>query len=476
MFLRRLAKHTILYGLSSVLTRLLNWLLTPLYVNLFNPQQFGIVSELYALLFFPYTFLMFGMETTFFRHTHTPIEARKSFSTTFFIVSLHTFLFAILFWACFDWIVQYLGYENSPVLLTYVALILILDCLNSLPMAYLRYQERSFRYAMITLITILVNLLLNLYFVLYLRKGIEYIFLSNVIASFLKLVLSLSSILPLRFEVEIGLFPRFYQYGVFIMLAGILGAINELLDRILLPRLWEDGTVFDGVPRTAYEMNGIYSANYKLAMLITLFFQAYRYASEPIFFKEKAHREHNIASGYYYFVVLGGLVCAVISLLRYEIGTFPFLGHIRLIPKPYESGLESVPILLWANLAFGSYVYFSIWYKLQDKTIYGFVFGLVGALLTLVINLYGIPKWGFYACAWATLIAYSSMALLCYLYGKRNSAIVYPMKKLLPYLFFLLVLTFLGEMKGWWRWASLGGTIVLGYVYFQKGLKDASRN
>lgn len=463
--LRKLASQTALYGLSSILGRLINWLLTPIFVNVFLPAQYGVLSDLYALTFYPLIILTFGMETTFFRWAEERSGAAPAYATACSNVLLFALGFAVLIGLGHEWLARLLGYPDAPRYVLLVGGIIFLDVLAALPLARLRHQERAGYFAFVSLTNIGLMVVLNLVFIfgLGLREDITYVLVANLIASGAKLGLSLKGTLPRRLPLRSPLRGPMLHYGLFIMIAGLGGAINESIDRNLLPRLWPaEGALWHGEMRSGLEMTGIYAAVYKLAMFVTLGTQAFRYAAEPFFFRNAGQQESPrlFARIFHWFMLVALLMFLLVTAFRLEICAFNLFGLLdrSLIPPTYWVGLEVVPVLLLANVFLGAYVNLSIWFKITKQVRFALLFTGVGVLITLLVNLSLIPLWGYWASALATLLAYLAMSLLVYLFGQRHYPIPYRIRRLGLYLA-LALLTWLaldaglgaGEVLSWGR-------------------------
>lgn len=452
--LRRLATQTAIYGLSSILGRVLNFALTPFYTEKFDPDAFGVISSLYAAITFINVFLTFGMETTYFRFIQTSGEPRRVYDQAFSWVGLMGSISFLVLSIAGTAIAQKMGYDIPAHIPGMIAGIVFLDALSALPLAKLRQEDKAARFAMINLVNIIVTLGLNIFFILRGGAKIEYIFLANLIASALRFLMALWNNLPSSFTLHTSLLSSMLGYGVFIMVAGLTGFVNETLDRILLPWLWTDGKLWNGIPRTGNEMNGIYAATYKIAMLITLFTQAYRYAVEPFFFKEATKTDSPVtfAKIFHYFTMVTLLGFLLLSVFGYELISFPIpIGggsHFTLIDDRYWEGLQVNAILLMANIFFAAYLNLSIWFKLTNRTSYALWFTGGGALLTIVINVIGIPRWGFVASAWATLTCYAFMAVSAYLVGKKYYPVPYRMVRLLVYALLAVIAYLIGTLNG----------------------------
>lgn len=439
--IRKLASQTAIYGISSIFGRFLNYLLVPLYTYFFTAAEYGVVSEFYAYAGFFSVLLLFGFETGYFRFRNKENPERDvAYSTALLFILLVNLYFLLFILVINKKLSDTLNYANHPEYVLWFAIILGLDAVSSIPFARLRAENKALRFAAIKVIEILVTVLCSLFFIIYCPKvykenpaswivlvyepsiGLGYIFIANLIASVVKSLLLLPQLKGLAWGFDRDLFMRMVRYSLPMVVIGFAGIINEMLDRALLKYLLP----YDS--QTNLKMLGIYSACYKLSILMSLFIQAFRYAAEPFFF---AYAENSDARMIYaevlkYFVIfcmfIFLLVTLYIDFFKYFIG-----GEFR-------SGLHVVPILLLANLFLGVYVNLSIWYKLTDRTLMGAMVSLAGALLTIQLNLYWIPLYGYLGSAWATLVCYAGMALASYFLGRRYYPVAYDIKRILGYI------------------------------------------
>ncbi len=473
----RLLVHSAVYGFGAIVSRVLNWLLTPLYVYVFQPEEYGIFSDLYALSFYPLIFLTFGMETTFFRFARHTLSEQQAFTNALTIVFGLCSTFLIFVFAFLPSIARALGYAQHPEWIALLALIIVLDVLAALPMAYLRYKEKPWHFVAISLTNVLITLGLNILFIGVWRLGITYVWIANLIASATRTLLAFLMHIPFSLEWAPKYWKPMVRYGAFIMLAGLLGAINESLDRVLLPRWWEDQNYFMGKPRTGLELNGIYAANYKIAMTIALFSQGFRYAVEPFFFKRHGEKTpKQMAQVFHLYSVFLLSVFFLIAGFRQELLSFTFWGLLPqgLLPPEYREGHYVIPILLLANVAFALYTYLSLWYKLSDRTQWGLYFAAIGATITIVVNWIGIPLWGYFACAVATLLCYLTMLVLSLIGAQRYYPIPYQKKWLFIPLFFFLSALFLMEWFGvfWKKVVVTLAVVVLAALFYRRFKKE----
>jgi len=439
--IKKLASQTAIYGLSSIFGRFLNYLLVPLYTYYFSAAEYGVVSEFYAYAGFFSVLLLFGFETGYFRFRDKEQSGPDfAYSTALIfvvIVNLGFFLGICLINAQLS---AALHYSAHPEYVLCFSLILVLDAISAIPFARLRAENKAFRFAGIKVLEIAVTILLSLFFIIYCPKlyaehsskwleavydpniGIAYIFIANLIASIVKFLMLSPQLKGLVWGFDRPLFARMIRYSAPMVVIGFAGIINEMLDRALLKYLLP----YDF--QTNMKMLGIYSACYKLSILMTLFIQAFRYAAEPFFFAyaDKSDARSVYAKVLKYFVIFCVFIFLLVTLF---IDFFKyFLG------EEFRAGLEVVPILLLANLCLGVYVNLSIWYKLTDKTLMGAGVSLAGALLTLTLNIVWIPLWGYLGSAWATLACYAAMAIVSYLLGQYYYPVAYPIKRILAYI------------------------------------------
>ncbi len=442
MSIKKLAGQTAIYGISSIVGRALYFLLTPIYTNIFPTEEYGIVTGLFAFMGFIMVVFTYRMELAYFRFGAE--EKKHSFNTAFSSIIISTLILGSLFLLFSSPLANVLGYPNHQDLLAMSAAIIALDALNEIPFARLRLEERPLRFALIRLTGIGINLGLNLFFIVlcpfffkqegweFLKSviapfydenyGIGYIFISNLVASGVTFLLLLPGLKGFRFHINWDLWKRMLAYALPMIAVGFSFVINEMLDRQLLPLLGSGS-----LEENQSEL-GVYGANYKLAMILALFTQAFRYGAEPFFFKQK--NDANATKVYAliakYFTIIG-----VIGFL----GIMLFLDYFKYFIGPeYWGGLHVVPILLMANLFLGLYYNLSVWYKIKDKTRLGAYISIGGAIITIGLNILWIPRLGYTGSAWATLICYGAMTIASYWWGRRYYPIPYPVLRIFLYL------------------------------------------
>lgn len=479
--IRKLASQTAVYGISSIFGRFLNYLMVPLYTYYFSPAEYGVVSEFYAYAGFFSVLLLFGFETGYFRFRNKEIPERDTTYSTalIFLVCINVGFFLLIKFVDQP-LSTALHYADHPEYVLWFAAILTLDAVSAIPFARLRAEDRALRFAGIKVTEILVVVLLSLFFIVYCPMvyqedpgswvyriyspdvGVGYIFIANLAASAFKFLLLAPQLKGIAWGFDRALFRRMIRYSLPMVVIGFAGIVNEMIDRILLKYLlpydWQ----------TNMKMLGIYSACYKLSILMSLFIQAFRYAAEPFFF---AYSDNSDARNIYaevlkYFVIFCVFIFLLVTLY---INFFQYF-----IGEEFRAGLSVVPILLLANLFLGIYVNLSIWYKLTDRTLMGAFVSLSGALLTIGLNIWWIPVLGYMGSAWATLACYGFMVIASYLLGRKYYPVNYDLKRIVGYIAFGVGLYYslepLTAKTGWKPWVT-SSVLMLAYVLTAAGFE-----
>ena len=474
--LAKLFGQTAMYGLPSIVGRLLNYLLVPLYTAIFaKPADYGVLSDLYAYVAFLVVLLPLGMETAYFRFIQQQEDTERVFNSSFVPVVLVNAVFFLLLYLTNPWIAKWMLYRDHTEYIILVGSIVCIDAIASLPLAKLRAENQAKRFMIIQMSSILLNILLNLIFLLgYFNpsrpeEGIMFILIANLLASGLKLILVYNIIAKVKFIFDWDLIKKMLTYSWPLVIAGFAGIINETLDRVLLKQILYNPDIPNSLEQATAQV-GIYSACYKLAMLVTIFLQAYRYAAEPFFFSQLKNQDRNAV-----FVrtmnVFIAIVCLAFLFVSINLGVFKFF--IR--KEAYYVGLNVVPILLLANVCLGIYYNQSVWYKLSNQTKFGAYIALIGAGITILINVLFIPMYGYMASAWATLLAYMAQMIISFYLGKKYYPIPYDVRKFYLYvgsaigiycLFSLLRMGMNVPLKGFnGLLIFLGNLMVLGFIY-----------
>lgn len=436
MSLKNLFKQTAIYGIATVVPRMFSFILTPLYTapGVMDTAKYGQISIIFSYLVFFNVVLSYGMETAFFRFYHTE-DKKKIISTTTISLVWSSLLFlcvALLFR-------NFLGsaIEVDAEFITYTAWILVLDALVIIPFSKLRAEGRPVFYAMVKIGNVAFNLLLNVFFLLWLPNiaeaypdsfiaalyvpdfQVEYVFIANVISSLATFMVFLPHYLRLSWHFNAELWRRMMRYAVPVMWAGIAFAINETFDRPLLQ--------FMGVPESEI---GAYSACYKLALFMTLFTTAFRLGIEPFFFSQagNANAPQTYATITKYFVIFGSAILLGVVVFA------DILKRFIILDESFHTAMKVVPLIIMGNFFLGIYTNLSVWYKLSDKTKMGAYISLVGAAITLAFNFALIPVWGYMGSAIATITAYGTMMAISYLMSNKYYPIPYDLKTIGGYL------------------------------------------
>jgi len=480
--LRKLAGQTAIYGIPSILGRFLNYLLVPLYTyGLLTQQEYGIVNLFYSIIALLMVILTYGMETAFFRFSEMETDKPRVYSTGLISILITTSGFLLLTNLFPQTIANWLDYPQYPNFIVWFSWILALDALAAIPFARLRALNRPILFAVIKSVNIFTYVMLNLFFLLLLPAmdkyftgtgigsmirliycpgwNIEYIFISNLIASLVTLVILIPQILGLKWVLDLGLWKGMLIFSLPLLLAGMAGIINETFDRVLLRYLLP--------PDIAEAQVGIYSACYKIAILMVLFIQAYRFAAEPFFFAQMKNKDAKLVYARImdYFIIAVSLIFLITMLFLDNI-------FIQFIGPKFRSARNVIPVLMMAKLFLGIYYNLSIWYKLTGKTLWGALLTIIGAIVSMGLNIYWIPLspdhliFGYLGSAWATFFCYSSMMILCYLIGRKYYPIPYNLKKFFGYLGLTILLYFIS------RWiqpshivSSIGFSLLLLMVF-----------
>ncbi|MGE9515786.1 MAG: lipopolysaccharide biosynthesis protein [Solitalea-like symbiont of Tyrophagus putrescentiae] len=459
--LKSFIKNTFIYGFSSVLARILNFLLTPLYVRSFDTNEYGTIVLLFSWASILNAILAFGMETSFFRFLFDKYSKRQIYTNSFFVVFAISLLFILLTNTFIDPISQYIipNYKNTNEYLLYIRLfsfILFFDAITIIPLAYLRARGMALRYSMIKALNIGIYIFLNILFIVFIPYYIKeqlphyeiisryykadwvgYVFIANLISSAFSLLLLAKEFKKVIFKyVNISVISKLTKYSWPIMIANLSFIINENIDKIMLAKLLPDNISEQEV--------GIYGACSKIAIFLNIAIQAFRLGAEPIFFKHSKEQDANklYANIMLYFVIAISIVAMIINtnipILKYFIKANDAVNeHL------YWSGLKVVPILLFAYICLGIYMNLSIWYKLGNKTQYGLYISGIGAIITITLNFILIPKYGYTGSAVTTLIVYFVMMSISYMVGQKHKYIPYNVRKICGYIILCIVINLL---------------------------------
>ena len=452
--LKALAKDTAIYGLSSIVGRFLNYLLVPLYTH-YMPKasgDYGVNTNMYAYTALFFAILTFGMETTLFRFANDEREKPDTvFSTGFAMVGSLTAIYLLLIFGFITPISNYLGYAEHPEYLLMMASVVALDALQALPFCFLRFQHRPVRFMSLKMLFIFLNITLNLiFFVLLGKTSVFYVFFINLLCTSFITFFFIPDLFKINWHFDGKLLRRMLSYSWPILILSVMGILNQVADKILFPKVYPDEV------QANVEL-GVYGSCVKIAMIMAMITQAFRFAYEPIVFAKSKDADKNeyYALGMKYFVIF--TLLAFLGVMGY----LPILKYM--IGSDYWEGLKVIPIVMAAEIMMGIFFNLSFWYKLIDKTIYGALFSMAGCIVLLTVNIWGIPRFSYMACAWGGVAGYGTAMLLSYFVGQRINPIPYPIRSIAAYT--AIAAMFYGVMvlvpKEWPVWIYLGISTVL---------------
>lgn len=461
--IKKLAGQTIWYGLSSIFGRFLNYLLTPILATIFASADYGKITTLFTIAAFLNIFFTYGMETSYFRFSSQEPE-QKVYNTSSSSILLSTILLTGLLWMLTDNIAVFLELPGHPEYILWVILIVALDTLSVMPFARLRYTGRPRKFAAIKILNILINVGLVIFFLVVCKNdyeknadtffaviykpeiGLGYVIIANLVASAVTLLLLAKEFFQFSFKLNPDFWKEMMRYSWPLVIVGFGGMINETIDRIMLLKL------YPGTTEQAFSQSGIYSANYKLAVLIVLFIQAFRMGAEPFFFKQStSENAQRTYARVMKFFIIACCFCFLAVVLFLDIWKY-FMGTRH---PEYYTGLKVVPILMVAKIFLGAYYNLSVWYKLTNRNLIGAWITIGGAAITILFNWIFIPIWGYMACAIATILCYGFMMITSYVLGQKYYPVPYAKKKLIAYIVICILLFgihqafLLLDLNGW---------------------------
>lgn len=456
--IRKLASDTAIYGIPSIVGRFINFILIFFFAAYFTPALLAPQVEFYAYAAFFFVVLPHGMETAFFNFSRDKESYKDVFATAISSVGILALIFTFIMAISRQDIADFVGYSNHVSYVIWFILILAIDTFKSIPYALLRYLGKSKKFAWIKSVGILVNVGLNIFFVVFypdisgVSRSIEYVFIANLIASFVEFILLFSDTWLHFGKPNFSLWKSMISYSWPLIVLGFAGMINETFDRISMNKLLPEATA-------KYEI-GVYGTFYRLSMVMTIFIQAFRYAAEPLFFDQadKKDAKQSYVSIMNWFVFACGFIFLATALFKSEI------AHV-LIKKPeyfnHPDALIIVPILLLANLFLGIFFNLSIWYKINNKTLLGALISLFGAIITVVLLLVYVPEYGFKAAAYTTLISYFLMSVVSYFVGQYYYPVSYNIGRISVLLITAIGMYLASEylMKG------MGQTVLLNLIF-----------
>lgn len=457
--LKSLFKDTAIYGLSSIIGRFLNYMLVPLYTR-YMPKEsgdYGISTNVYAYTALALVILTFGMETSLFRFANDErTQPDTVFSTAMSIVGSLSMLFLLCVFGFITPICNFLGYAGHHEYILLMSSVVALDAIQAIPFCYLRFQKRPLKFVSLKLLFIVFNILLNFIFFVWLRRTeVFYVFAINFCCTAFITPFFVPDFFHIKWHFDKGLLRRMLSYSWPILILGITGVLNQTADKMLFPLVYPDRAQAD------VEL-GVYGACVKIAMIMAMITQAFRFAYEPIVFarsKERDTEEYYAAAMKYFLIfTLLAFLCVV--------GYMPILQYV--LGAEYREGLRVVPIVMAAEIMMGVYFNLSFWYKLIDRTIYGAWFSLAGVIVLVAINVLFIPRYGYMACAWGGFAGYGTSMLLSYVVGQRVNPVRYPLGSIGIYVLitavFFVIMTYLPSAWPTWIQLSVNTLLVLLFV------------
>lgn len=431
--LKSLAKDTAIYGVSSIVGRFLNYLLVPLYTAKISAESggYGVITNIYAYTSVLLVILTYGMETTFFRYANKTYENSKQiYATTLSMVGISSLLFIIIIFAFLSPISHFMGYAEHPSFVWVMFVTVAIDAFQCIPFAYLRYKKRPLKFAGLKLLFIALNIVLNLTYYLFLGgHDVGYAFYINLFCTASITLFFWKELKEGFFSgvklLDIKLIKKMLSYSWPILVLGIAGMMNQNAGPILFPKLYHAAD--------AHKQLGIFGASVKIAMIMSMIMQAFRYAYEPFVFGKAKDKDSKQTYGQAmkYYIIFTLLAFLVVM------GYMNILQH--LIAKDYREGLKVVPIVMMGSIMTGAFFNLSFWYKLIDKTIWGVYLSGIGCIVIISINIIFVPKYGYMACAWAGLTGNAVAMILSYISGQKYYPINYPLKSIFTYFVIALI-------------------------------------
>jgi O-antigen/teichoic acid export membrane protein len=428
--IKKLAGDTVIYGLGSIVPRFINFLLVSLHTEVFKPEQYSVITKVFAYTAVVNTIFLFGMETAYFRFaTREGLDEKRVFNLTQTVVIAISVPLTILFIVFSDGIATSINLTGKGDFITWLALIMVTDAIVAIPFARLRLQRKAIMFAAGKIINILLLVGLNFYFLRFAFDksiGVGYVLIANLLANFFFILFFFRTLVSWRPAFQQDTSNAIISYGYPIMITGLAGMTNEMFSRVMLEEWLPPGFYSE---RSAEFALGVFGACYKLAVLMNLAVTAFRYAAEPFFFSNASDKNSPelFARINHYFVI----VCCVILI---GVGINLDIVKHFLRDSSYWEGLHIVPLLLLAYLFLGVYYNFSVWFKLTDKTYWGTIMAIGGAIVTIVANYYLIPRYGYEGSSLATLLCYFCMTVACYVLGQKYFPIPYNILKSLAYI------------------------------------------
>ena len=426
MNLKGLLKDTAIYGLSSIVGRFLNYMLTPLYTRAISAESggYGVVTEVYAYTALILVMLTFGMETTFFRYANDERENPHTvFSTTFALVTTLSLCFIAAVWGFIGPIGEWMGYPDHHEYILMMAICVAIDAIQAIPFCLLRFQKRPIKFATIKLAFIFLNVGLNLlYFCVLKYTDVFYIFAINLVCTAVFTFAFIPEFFKTQWHIDLGLLRRMFGYSWPILVLGLAGILNQTADKMIFKHLYGD-------MEAGKVQLGIYGACVKIAMIMAMITQAFRYAYEPFVFAGSKDKDQKVmySEAMKYFILFTLLAFLMVM------GYMDLLKEFLIKDEGYWEGLKVVPIVMMAEIMMGISFNLSIWYKLTDKTIWGAIISIVGCIVLLAVNIIFVPQYSYMACAWGAVAGYGICMVMSYFLGQKYFPINYQLKTVFLY-------------------------------------------
>lgn len=472
---RNLARQTLIYGFGTIVPRFLNYgILTFFYTRIFNKAEYGVVTELYAWMVLLLIVLTYGMETGFFRFSQNKEDYEKVYSTSLISLFVTSSLFVVLVFVFIKPVSVVLNYSNNHDYIRMFAGIVALDAFCAIPFARLRKENRPVLFSIIKVSNVIITISVVLFFLQiapgiynkstgWFRKiydpeyGVGYVFLSNLIGSAATLLMLLPVIFKTKMVFYRNIWLKLLNYSFPLLIAGLSGSINDTLDKVIMRRMIGEETGLQTV--------GVYGASYKIAVLMALFIQMFRFAAEPFFFEraKNDNAKETYAFVMKYFVIVMLIIYLVINLY---ISGIQFIVGVN-----FREALIVVPIISMAYLLYGIYVNHSIWYKLNDLTRFGIYITFIGALITIIINVLLIPVYGYMASAWAHVVSYGAMIIMSFIFAEKHYKVHYNFKGLIPYFFMaigMVIFSIYFNYPGLFSELAINSFLILIFIFYSQ--------
>ncbi len=471
--LKSLAKETAIYGVSSIVGKFFNWLLVPMYSHLITGMEYGVVSQLYTWIALIIIILTYGMETGYFRFAANTTKeiSDKVYTTTMSSIAFTSLVFIVIFWIFNPQLSAIMKLADYKELVMLMAITVSIDAFSSIPFAYLRFKQRPIRFMILKLIIIFTNIGFNIFFLIVCPKiyqtnpdiidwfynpsyKVGYIVISNFLSSFICFLFQIPDIFVAKWRFDFVLLKSMLKYSLPLLMLGIAGIMNQTIDRLIFPY------IYPGSLNEARAQLGVYQACFKVAMVMMMFTYAFRFAYEPFIFAKKEQKDNKqiYSATMTYFVI----TLTIIYLLLVA-----FLDVLKLLlGEEFRVAINIIPFVLITYSFQGIYYNLSLWYKLTDRTIWGTYISILGFAITLILNILFIPKFSYWACVFASLVSFTVMMIVCYIFGQKYYPIRYNIRKMGAYFFVSIGLSLIMLLVDWGNFGANLAWRMLWFVPF----------